>query len=164
MTSLTVVLIRISAVSPFDTLIEWLESYTLLRTAAVPNHQAPSYFNMESLDPSLTMSFPAVLRNPGLINRYAHLLVAADTAKGRSRKAGGSYVREKEGKRRIRRRENGAVHRSVHKLTEALSWRRYSQVHVQPSYCCAVTERLYRHTGSSQEHVRRTVARVPSQR
>jgi hypothetical protein len=82
-----------------------------LRMSAVPNHQASLSPDVETLDSSPTMSFPAILRNPGLPNRYAHLLTPVDTPKGRNRKAEGSYVREKEGKRRIRRRENGAVYR-----------------------------------------------------
>lgn len=73
-----------------------------------PNYQAP--LDMEFSSSSPTMSFPAILRNPGLGSRYAHLLSPVDAVKDRSRKAEGRYVREREGKRRIRRRENGAIH------------------------------------------------------
>jgi len=69
------------------------------------NHLCP---DMESPSLSPTMSFPAILRNPGLASHYVHLLAPLDTA--RRRKAEGSCVREKEGKRRMRRRENGAIH------------------------------------------------------
>ena len=53
------------------------------------------------------MTFPAILRNPGLNNRLAHLQVADNEQSSHNRKSTGP-TRDKEGKRRIRRRENGS--------------------------------------------------------
>jgi hypothetical protein len=57
------------------------------------------------------MSFPAVLRNPNLTARYAHLLPAESSSRQVNAKGnrGGTFdaAQIREGKRRIRRRDNG---------------------------------------------------------
>lgn len=60
------------------------------------------------MDSAPVMSFPALLRNPGLASRYAHLIPSSERPKARMSKADGGSAHDREGKRRIRRRENGA--------------------------------------------------------
>ncbi|KAF8313455.1 hypothetical protein DL93DRAFT_2059054 [Clavulina sp. PMI_390] len=60
------------------------------------------------------MSFPAFLRNPGIASRYAHLIPGSveRAAKPRTSKADSGHGRE--GKRRIRRRENAKFTSNPH--------------------------------------------------
>ncbi len=56
----------------------------------------------------LPMSFPAILRNPGLSDRFAHLRVRTQSSATSSPAAVKRNRRdEKEGKRWVRRKENG---------------------------------------------------------
>jgi hypothetical protein len=62
------------------------------------------------------LSFPAILRNPGLSDRFAHLRVEEqippDQSTVKSRRAG--FKRDNEGKRWIRRKDNGEIIRTVY--------------------------------------------------
>ena len=59
------------------------------------------------------LSFPAILRNPKLTDRFAHLHVSPP----QSHQPRVNKDRpEPEGKRWVRRRENGALHRSLSHL------------------------------------------------
>lgn len=59
------------------------------------------------------MSFPAILRNPGLSDRFAHLRISSTekAAPPLSAAARRNKRDEKEGKRWIRRKENGMCER-----------------------------------------------------
>jgi len=55
------------------------------------------------------MSFPAILRNPGITDRFAHLRIDANgTSSAVAHVPKKSRRDEKEGKRWVRRKENGA--------------------------------------------------------
>lgn len=86
-----------------------------METSTVPDMATTPTPSHEDKGP-VPMSFPAVLRSSGLVDRYAHLRLAA----GKSQNSGtSSYFApkksrrdEKEGKRWVRRKENGtAIHR-----------------------------------------------------
>ena len=66
--------------------------------------------SMDSKDKGpMPMSFPSVLRNSGLASRYAHLVDPVQPKKVWRRN-------DNEGRRWVRRRENGASHSAVHPI------------------------------------------------
>ncbi|KAK7472633.1 hypothetical protein VKT23_000746 [Stygiomarasmius scandens] len=59
-----------------------------------------------SLDSPVPLSFPALLRNPGVASRYAHLQESTTKANAPVQRSKKSKVNDNEGKRWVRRKEN----------------------------------------------------------
>ncbi|THU95368.1 hypothetical protein K435DRAFT_755853 [Dendrothele bispora CBS 962.96] len=59
-----------------------------------------------ALDNPIPLSFPAILRNPGVPSRYAHLQELKTKANAPSQKTRKSRVNDNEGRRWVRRKEN----------------------------------------------------------
>jgi hypothetical protein len=99
------------------------------------------------------LSFPAILRNPRLGDRFAH----EDPPQSLQRRARKDRP-EPEGKRWVRRRENGAFHRtpSPPRLTV------HSQVHTQPTHRPPHHRRLCPSTPAPFNHLSAPPACLPA--
>lgn len=86
-----------------------------LPSVASPDAKTMSTSTEKTADGPIPMSFPAILRNPGIGDRFAHLhridsaqlrgsVAAAATAASKKK----NRRDEKEGKRWVRRKDNGA--------------------------------------------------------
>jgi len=89
-------------------LAPWLLTVTMTdqpptEIVAEPSEQARE----TSLDSPVPLSFPAILRNPGVASRYAHLQESTIKANAPVQRSKKSKVNDNEGKRWVRRKENG---------------------------------------------------------
>ena len=88
-------------------------SHSASQERANPNALSPS---TEDKGP-VPMSFPSILRNSGLTRRYAHLVEPTGSPIVPVQPKNVWRRDDNEGKRWVRRRENGASHFTVHALS-----------------------------------------------
>lgn len=83
-----------------------MEGSVAVQSLSTGPAQAPT--SVDKVVGPVPMSFPAILRAPGLADRYAHLRVAVDRAQIVAPSVPKKNKRDdKEGRRWIRRKENG---------------------------------------------------------